>query len=319
MLTRLNKKDYWHKIRGRVKFDGRADIKPGQMVLLEGVGDRFNGNVFVSRVLHTFQPGRWFTQVQIGLPFSWFHESEQIANLAAQGLLPPVQGLHIGKVIQIEDAGRPQDRLDKNFRIKVNIAGFHQTNEGIWARWASPYATAGQGVVFLPEINDEVVLGYIGDDGREPVILGSLFSAVNAPPLTNDDNNFNKGISTKKGHKIVFDDDNDKLTIETIGGNKIVLDDSGAKIETSDSNGNKVTMDANGIVLESTGSVQIEASAQVQIKGATISLEASLIEINHNKPGTVKLGQGILPVARSLDTAPLPASAIVTTNIQVLT
>lgn len=314
----VKQKSVLHKIRGRVKFDGRADIKPGQLVLLEGVGDRFNGNVFVSRVFHTFQPGRWFTQIQVGLPFSWFHESEHIPNPPAQGMLPPAQGLQIGTVIQIEDKGRPSDRLDKNFRIKVKISGFHQQNEGIWARLASFYATAGQGAVFLPELNDEVVVGYVGEDSREPVILGALFSQAHNPPLANDDNNFFKGIVTKKGHKVLFNDDKDIVTIETNGGNKIVLDDGNGKIETADANGNTVVLDSNGITLKSSAKIQIEASTEIQIKGSKIALEAGMIEINHQKAGSVLLGQGVLPAARATDVSPPPSYAIVPTNTQVM-
>ena len=40
------------RIRGRVKCEGRSDIKPGSMVKLVGWGDRFNGDAYVSAVRH---------------------------------------------------------------------------------------------------------------------------------------------------------------------------------------------------------------------------------------------------------------------------
>ena len=95
-------------------------------------------------------------------------------------------GLQIGKVIQLKDNDSP----DRDFRIKVQIPGIHASDEGVWARLANLQAGNQRGAVFLPELEDEVIVGYIGQDSREPVILGALYSETNPPPFENDDNNF---------------------------------------------------------------------------------------------------------------------------------
>ncbi|MEM7373501.1 MAG: type VI secretion system tip protein VgrG [Bacteroidota bacterium] len=318
LANAVKQKSVLNKNRGRIKFDGRADIKPGQLVNLQGVGDRFNGKVFVSRVFHTFQLGRWFTQIQFGLPFRWFHEESRIANPPAQGLLPAIKGLHVGTVIKIKDEDRPADRLDKNFRIKVNISGVHEQNEGVWARLASFYASVGFGAVFLPELNDEVVIGYVGQDGREPVVLGSLYSEAHSPPFVNDDDNFLKGIVTRNGHKFQFDEEKDIITLQTNGGHSIVLSDEKKEIVTTDSNGNTITLDKEGIHLNSKKNINIEASKDITIKGMNVSIVGQTsVAVNNNQGGPVLLGAGILPVARMMDASPPPNFQIITTNVQV--
>ncbi len=312
----IKQKSILNKIRGRIKFDGRGDVKPGDMLTLEGVGNRFNGNVFVARVHHSFEPGRWFTEILFGLPYCWFHEESRIQNPPASGLLPTISGLQLGKVVQLKDEENP----DRDFRIKVTIPGVHQANEGIWARLATLYAGNQRGSIFLPEIDDEVLIGYIAEDSREPVILGSLFSQNSGPPLENDDNNYLKGIVSRNEHKIVIDEENNTITIESQGGNKITLDDGNKKIVLEDSHNNSILMEASGIKLQSGKDITIEASANVEIKGMSVNIVGQTdARINHPGGGMVKLGAGATPAAGTLDPISLPTLQIgPSKNIKVL-
>jgi phage protein D len=45
------------KVKGRIRIIGYNDIKPGDIVELEGMGDRFNGTAFVSSIGHSYGPG----------------------------------------------------------------------------------------------------------------------------------------------------------------------------------------------------------------------------------------------------------------------
>ena len=66
------------KIRGRARFTGFPGIKPGHLTALEGLGNRFNGTVFVSAVRHELKEGEWFTDAQIGLSPEWFTEKTDV-------------------------------------------------------------------------------------------------------------------------------------------------------------------------------------------------------------------------------------------------
>ena len=54
-------------IKGEVEFIGNADVKAGDIIELEGVGERFNGKAFVSKVFHSLEEGTWTTTVRFGL------------------------------------------------------------------------------------------------------------------------------------------------------------------------------------------------------------------------------------------------------------
>lgn len=45
------------KVRGRVRFQGIDKVKPGMVLKLEGISDRFNGNIYVSGVQHNISSG----------------------------------------------------------------------------------------------------------------------------------------------------------------------------------------------------------------------------------------------------------------------
>ncbi len=294
----VKQKSILNKSLGRVMIDGRADILPGHMIELEGVGDRFNGKVFVSRVQHKFEPGRWFTEIQFGLPYTWFYEKNFISNPPALGLVPAISGLQIGKVVQLKDEGNP----DKNFRIKVNIPGQHANDEGVWARVGSPFGGEQGGLVFLPNLEDEVIIGYIDQDAREPVVLGSLYSEAYPPPLENDDNNFLKGLVTNNKHKILIDEEKNVMTLEMAGGAKVELDDQNATLTLS------------------IGQSSVEMnSGEIQIKATSIKLEAQTVDIKGNAAaqinspagGMVKLGNGVVPAAGvGTPVSPTPGSAV---------
>jgi len=260
------------RIRGTVSFQGNATVKPGELIQLEGLGARFNGNAFIASVTHTIEEGDWVTQLGFGLSPRWFaEEQDDIEAPLTSGLLPGIQGLHIATVKQID-----QDP-DGQTRICVTAPLLDKGTDGIWARFASGYATNNAGIFILPEIDDEVVLGFLNDDPRFPVVLGSLYSSKHTPPFTPDANNTNKAIVTKAQVKIHIDDQKKILVIQTPGGQIVTLSDEDNSITLQDSNSNKITLSSSGIALDSpkdislkaSGNVKIEASMGVNVKAGT--------------------------------------------------
>ncbi|MDD5033801.1 MAG: type VI secretion system tip protein VgrG [Methylococcaceae bacterium] len=261
------------RLRGTVSFQGNATPKPGTLVELAGLGARFNGNAFVSSVSHRIEDGDWLTEVGFGLSARWFvDEHRDIEAPLASGLLPGVHGLHIGKVKRIDEDPNGQTRILVDAPL-INTNGA----EGLWARLATGYATQNAGFFFMPEVGDEVVLGFLNDDPRFPLILDSLYSSAQTPPYTPDKDNKNKAIVSKNQVKISIDDDKKILKIETPGGQVVTLDDDAKSLTLQDSNGNKVELTSSGIALNSgtdislkaSGNIKIEASQGVTLKAAT--------------------------------------------------
>lgn len=246
------------KITGRVRIEGNALVKPGTMIKLAGVGDRFNGNVFVTGVLHHYE-GYWQTDIQFGWQDEWFYKREDVMEKPASGLLPGINGLQIGVVLSVEDTEE-----GGQYRVKVHVPSVTSSNEGILARVATLNAGSNRGIYFLPEVNDEVVLGFLNDDPREAIILGYLHSKDKHKwPFAESDKNF--GIVTTEGLKLIFDEKNKKITLLTPSGSgekTIVLNDSG-NIELKDEHQNSIKMGSSGITIQA-------GSGNVTIKGTKV-------------------------------------------------
>jgi len=237
------------KCAGRVRIHGKASVKPGMMVTLAGVGDRFNGNVFVTGVLHLYD-GTWFTDIQFGWSDDWFYKKEDVMNKPAGGLLPGINGLQIGVVLQVDD-----NEDGGQYRVKIYIPTITSGNEGIWARVATLDAGDNRGAYFRPQAGDEVVLGFLNDDPREPVILGYLHSKDSKQsPLPEQDGMLQYGFVTKEKNKLIFDDTNKRITLSVnaaAGEKTIILNNEAGAIEIKDENQNTIKMDASGITIQS--------------------------------------------------------------------
>jgi Rhs element Vgr protein len=260
------------KIKGRVKFLGFAEVKPGTLVELQGVGDRFNGIAFVSTVRHSISDGNWYTDINVGLSAKWFAQEDDVSALPASGLIPAISGLQIGIVTQLEDDP------DGEHRIQVRIPVIDAAADGIWARVACVDAGNERCAYFRPEVNDEVIVGFINDDPRHAVVLGMFNSS--AMPVPTDvfpekDDNHIKGFVTRSKIKLTFDDDKKIITMQTPAENKIVINDDEGSIVLEDQTGNKITMNSDGITVESAKDLVLKATNNVSIKGVKIAAEAS--------------------------------------------
>lgn len=270
------------KIRGRARVTGFAGIAPGNMLKLSGVGERFNGNAYVTAVRQEMAGGSWFTHIQFGLdPQHYAAAHHDVADSLAAGLIGSVSGLQIGKVKKLAPDPDGEDRI----KVDIPIIGnnpFDKNENGIWVRVASLDAGSERGAFFRPEIGDEVIVGFINGDPRHAVMLGMLHSSAKKAPLTAADENNEKGFFTRSKMRIHFDDSTRTITIDTPAGNSIKLDEAGSQIEIKDQNDNKVTMGTTGVSLESPLKVDIKAGtdltlaagAQLKIGGTSVSVQA---------------------------------------------
>lgn len=264
------------KIRGRCKFFGFSKIKPGDMIEVNGVGKRFNGKVFVTGIQHTLVDGNWFTSAQFGMPMEWFYQNKNVFDAPASGLVASISGLQIGKVVKLEKDP------DGEHRVQVKLPVIDPQAKGVWARVATLDAGKKRGSFFRPEIDDEVAVGFVNGDPRDPIIVGMLHSSKLPAPIEAKDDNHEKGFVTRSEMKILFEDDKKIITIETPAGNSIVISEDDKSIIMTDQNKNTITMNDGGIELKSpkdikldaTGSVEIKAAQDVKIEGLNIDAKA---------------------------------------------
>ncbi|HEY8918603.1 MAG TPA: type VI secretion system tip protein VgrG [Chitinophaga sp.] len=249
-------------VRGRVSFMGNASVLPNTLIELSGVGTRFDGNAYVTAVTHEMKDGEWETHVKFGLDSMPIYEKNNFTYFPANGQLPAMQGLQLGEVMSISmDPGA-------EYRVQVKLASTAAGQTGTWARLGNLYATSNAGDIFFPEIGDEVVVGFVENDPRYPIILGSLYSKGKVPPVVPaDNNNYTKAIYTKSQLKVTFDDMNKVITIATPGGNTITMSDTAMGIQITDMNQNTIKTSASGIEITSVANMTLQATGTITLNG----------------------------------------------------
>ena len=252
------------KIRGRAKFIGFGDIKPGDTVKITGVSDRFNGRAYVTAVRQDMGNGTWETQIQFGLdPDRHAFRYRDVEDSPSAGLVGSIQGLQIGVVVKLEGDPDGQDRI----LVKIPVIDYNA--QGVWTRIASLDAGFSRGACFRPEINDEVIVGFINHDPRDPIMVGMVNSSKKPAPIPAKDANDEKGFTTRSKLHLSFNDKTNTITIDTPAGNSITLDEKGKNIVIVDQSKNKVTMKPSGISLESPKNIDIKAGAVLTLTGGT--------------------------------------------------
>ena len=124
-------------------------------------------------------------------------------------------------------------------RVKVNTPWLSADHASDWARVVRPAAGAERGLEFLPEIDDEVLVGFEMGDMHHPYVLGGLWNGKDrAAEEESGDGQRRQGADSGSsaraaGHQIVFDDSDggSGITIADKNGNTI---DARHRIERDD-------------------------------------------------------------------------------------
>ena len=212
-------KDRLAKVRGRVRFQGFGGVTAGRR------GRGRPASASASPASSTSPACATRSPTATGRPTSPFGLDPGDATPPPTrsprrprgGLLPAVNGLQIGIVTALENDPDGEDR------IKVRLPLVSDSEEGVWARLATLDAGDERGTFFRPEIDDEVVVGFLDGDPRFPVVLGQCHSSAKPAPEPAKDDNHVKGYVSRSKMKLTFDDDKKVVVLETPAGNKLTL------------------------------------------------------------------------------------------------
>jgi phage protein D/phage baseplate assembly protein gpV len=239
---------------------GNPGIIAGASVKIESIGKRFGGEYFVTAATHRFTPKDGYTtQFNISgqTPSTLLRLLQKDEPIASRG------GLVIGIVTDNQDP--------KGWgRVKVKYPWLSTDHASDWARVMSVGGGPERGLQFLPEIDDEVLVGFEQGDVHHPYVIGGLWNGKDLPPKKNQQivtggKVQQRIIRSRAGHSIVFDDSEGSsgITIEDKNGNTV-------KVE---SNSNAMTIDVKGnLTIKAAANLTLEASGMVKIKGAMINL-----------------------------------------------
>jgi phage protein D len=264
------------------KAEGNPKIRPGKVVKLEKMSDRFNGEYYVTETRHFYNQRIYSTDFSVrGL-----RSGSLLTTISPQVHLQPGQTFLVGIVTDNKD---PKGWS----RVKVKFPTLTEEHASHWARVVGLGAANGRGFDCLPEVNDEVLVGFEHGDIHRPYIIGGVWNGKDAPPEKVDDSIQGgkvrlRTIKTRTGHTIQFIEE-DKgsskagIRLQTTKGHKIYLNDSEACIEIETKGGHKVKMDDQGqsISLDSTGNLSLKAKGNIEIKAnGTITVNGAMIYLN---------------------------------------
>jgi Rhs element Vgr protein len=275
------------RCRGRVGFRGYGgELSPGDMINIGGVGDRFNGAVFVSGIRHEITNGKWTTDVQFGLSNELFSKQPDFNSSSAADMLPAIQGLQIGVVTDLENDPDSQDR------IRVRLPIIDANEDGVWSRMASLDAGNNRGMFFRPEVGDEVIVGFLNNDPRRPVVLGMLNSSAKPAPLQASNQNDEKGYTSRSGMTMIFNDSEKSLKIATPAGKKMTISEQDGVMSMEDENGNSFSMNSSAISVKSAGDINLTATGNLNVSAVNVSISPSSAFSVSAGGATINAGSG---------------------------
>ncbi len=189
-------------------------------------------------------------------------------------------------------AGQVIRNCDKTRIGRVKVKLYARGNQEIWARVVKP----DNGMYFMPQVDDEVLVGFLQGDGNEAYVMGQLWNANNLPPRQqkNDSDGENDPVNkrvilTPKKLEISFDDEKLSIVIKTEDGQYVTLKPDGIEIGADDKGNAVVTLDKSGnISIKAANKIsfsapEIELNAQNNLTlsaGAIAELHASTVKIN---------------------------------------
>ena len=286
----------------------QPSIKVGNTIELAGMGPVYNGVYFVKRVTHCADAANDYYNYVEALPL------ESAKPPLVESDARAWRGDPVGAIVIDNKDPDSRGRIKVKFLFDLSAGGPLET---AWLPVMMPYAGADRGIYFMPEIGDEVLVGFFNADADHPVVLGSLWNGVDKPKsdwVTND--NDKKVIYTRSGHQLIFDDTrvSEKISIiDKTGSNSIVIDSSqntitvtsdkdivfkakenisfeaGKAFSVESKSGDVSIKAGQNFSVDATSNANVKATSKVSLEG-TAGLEAkgAMVEITGQSMTTVK-------------------------------
>lgn len=190
------------------------------------------------------------------------------------------QDNHLGVVVSVEDAS-----AKGMIRVRLlTYDGVDTQDAQVDARLVVPFAGGDRGAFFVPDVDDEVVVSFIGGDPRQAIVLGAVWNGRNAPPETLGGNGGNVdrwSFVGKSGTRIAIIEENGNAQIHLAtrsGGEdiaSILIDRTGGGKITFKAGQTEMVLDPSGMTLNTPGNATIKCSAY-EATAATVDFKSAL-------------------------------------------
>lgn len=256
---------------------GNPALKAGSAISLALVGAPFDGKYTLSAVRHLYDSVTGYTTA---ITVSGRQQRSLLGLVNGgrgasgnPGTLPGVAPAQVTDVHDPDDMGR----------VKVKFPWLSDTYVSDWVRVVCLGAGANRGGIWLPEVNDEVLVTFEQGDLRRPYVLGGLHNGMDRPKLgeglvdASSGAVTRRGFVSKKGNSLLFfDDDADNGIAVLTGDSKLRVSLNGGTSTIKISSNGQVEIDGDGdILIKAGGNLTLQAQAKLALSGAQVSISGS--------------------------------------------
>jgi type VI secretion system secreted protein VgrG len=149
-----------------------------------------------------------------------------------------------------------------------------------WIRMTNPHAGGGKGMYFIPEIGEEVLVGFEGGNAEKPYVLGAMYNGNESSSYSTAGND-QKVIQTRSGTKIIMNDAIGSVFIEDPSGNTWMMDGKG---NISVNAPNTIDMNATDIYICASRDMHVNAGGN-HFGSVGMNKTTSVGMVNHTSVG----------------------------------
>jgi len=257
-------------------------VAPGHCVRVKGM-NKLDGVYWINSVRHVVDESGKYSNSFKGTPLDTAFPQYKSRRATVTNLQTAV----------VVDNNDPE----KLGRVKVKFP-WNDADESPWVRMVTSHAGSERGIVFIPEVGDEVLVGYEFGSPDYPIILGALYNKEESPPGdTGGENNDIKLIITRGGNKIYLSDKDGDEEIQVAmkdNQNTIVMKASGPSLSIESQGdisikGKNITIESQqefkikggtNLNVESGANYKAKGGAMVEIEGAMVTVKGNPIQLN---------------------------------------
>jgi phage protein D len=241
--------------------DGDPKIKPGTAIQVKGLGQKFSGTYRVAAATHVLRGGATYETRFANSP------AHTLSGMVGADRGSSVSSFGSQLVVGVVTNNKDPDDMG---RVKVQYPALDPDGEGAWARIAGPSAGKGRGLMMLPVVGEEVLIGFEHEDMTRPYVLGSVFNGKDKP-----------GDDLLKSQNGSFSLRSDK-DIDLVSKGDMLLNSSGK------------------LSIQVSGEIAAEGQSNVSVKGQKLSIKGDTeISIEANTTLTLKCGPNQIQLSSS--------------------
>ncbi|BEP13941.1 VgrG-related protein [Acidothermaceae bacterium B102] len=259
-------------LRGEAVGDPR--LGAGSSVRLEGIGAGLSGSYRLTSVEHYYASGSPYVTKFV----SGNKDPAGLADLLGAGSTSAASPI-VGSTLVVGTVTNSDDPSNLS-RVRVRFPTLSQDDESGWARLAVPGGGASRGMQWLPEVGDEVLVGFEAGDVHRPVVLGGLWNRTDTPPEPTPGSGGAtkmRVLATRKNSRLEMYDDTTSHVSLTMGdaGSALTLTKSDTTLNGDQAvhvTGDTIEVKATTKLTLSAPQIEISATGSLTVKGQPIQL-----------------------------------------------